>query len=225
MRMLIISVFLTLCSLAAIAQSSYTGGVQLEVKPSISFQNDWKLNGKVSSRLMFFEGSSNQSLTGISDYERAELEFILTKKTSSSTSWGGGYLLRNQNGDIKQRLIQQLSIDNTYGNLNLEHRFRFDETFQKDEAIEYRFRYRIGFEKPLNTKSKKTYVFLNNEYLQSLQDKKFEMELRLLPGVGYKLNDNNKLEAGIDFRVENLFKDSHKQIYLLYLSWSPSFSN
>ena len=223
MRVTIIFFLFTLCSSAALAQSSYKGGVQPEVKPSISFQNDWKLNGKISSRVLFFEGSKTQSITGINDYDRTELELILTKKTSSSTSWGGGYLIRNQNGDFKHRLIQQFSIDNDYGDLNLEHRFRFDETFQKGEAVDYRFRYRIGFEKPLNSKNEKTYIFLNNEYIPSLQKDEFEMELRLLPGIGYKLNDNNKLEVGIDFRIENLFKDSHKQIYLLNLSWSPSF--
>jgi hypothetical protein len=223
MRILILSVFLTFGSLVAIAQSSYTGGVHLEVKPSFSFKNNWKLNGRVGSRILFFEGSRDQSFNWISDYERTELELVLTKKASAATSWGGGYLIRNQKEKIKHRLIQQFSISNTYGSLNLGHRFRFDETFQKDEATEYRFRYRIGLEKPLQSKNGKTYVFLNNEYIPSLQDKQFEMELRLLPGMGFRLNESNKLEAGIDFRVENLFKDSHKQVYLLYLSWSPSF--
>ncbi len=225
MKTTIVSFLLTIISLAAIAQSSYTGGVQLEVKPNISFQNDWKLNGRLASRTLFFEGSRTQSFNSIADYERTELELILTKKTSSSISLGGGYLIRNQRGAIKHRLIQQFSVANKYNNLNLTHRFRFDETFQTNKSTLYRFRYRIGLDKPLSRESGKMSFFLNNEYIPSLQNKEFELEIRLLPGIGYKLNENNKIEAGIDFRIENILKDSHKQIYLLYLSWSPSFAN
>lgn len=223
MKAVLVSFLLTLCSLAAIAQSSYTGGIHLEVKPSISFQNDWKLNGRLGSRTLFFEGSKTQSFTNITDYDRTELELVLTKKTSSSGSLGGGYLIRDQKGLTKHRLIQQFSIAKKYENLNLGHRFRFDETFQRSKSVLYRFRYRISIEKPLSSKSNKTYFILNNEYIPSLQNKDFQMEMRLLPGLGYKLNESNKLEAGIDFRIENLFRKSHKQVYLFYLSWSPSF--
>lgn len=114
MKAVLVSVFFTLCSMWAIAQSSYTGGVQLEVKPTFSFQNDWKLNGRIASRTLLFEGSSTQSFTGITNYDRTELELILTKKTSSSTSLGGGYVIRDQKAGIKHRLIQQFSISTTY---------------------------------------------------------------------------------------------------------------
>lgn len=224
MKIVLVSFLLALCSLAAIAQSSYTGGVQLEVKPVISFQNDWKLNGRFGSRTLFFEGSETQSFTGIIDYERTELELVLTKKASASTSFGGGYLIRDQKGAIKHRLIQQFSIAKKYEKFNLGHRFRFDETFQNGKATLYRFRYRIGLEKPLNWKNGKMSFILNNEYIPSLQNEIVKMEVRLFPGLGYKMNENNKFEFGLDYRVENLFTETNKQVYLLYFSWIPNFN-
>lgn len=224
MKAVLVSVFFTLCSMWAIAQSSYTGGVQLEVKPTFSFQNDWKLNGRIASRTLLFEGSSTQSFTGITNYDRTELELILTKKTSSSTSLGGGYVIRDQKAGIKHRLIQQFSISKKYEKLSLTHRFRFDETFQTGKATLYRFRYRIGIEKPLNWNDGKMSFFLNNEYIPSLQNELVKMEVRLLPGLSYKLNEYNKLDFGLDYRTENLFTETNKQVYLLYLSWSPNFN-
>lgn len=227
MKVIVVSLLLCLTILMAFAQNSYTGGVQLEIKPALSFQNDWKLNGRFGSRIVFFEGSSSQSFTTLIDYERTDLELILTKKASSSTSLGAGYLARVQNGIVKHRLIQQFSISNKHETFSLGHRFRFDETFEVDKANTYRFRYRFSFEKPLNQESgkdKKTYFILNNEYIPSVQSGKYQMEMRLVPVLGFKLDKSNTIEVGVDYRVEKLFTSTNKQIYLLYCSWSPSFN-
>jgi hypothetical protein len=226
MKVIVVSLILSLSVLIASAQSSYNGGVQLEVKPSFSFQNDWKLNSRLASRFLFFEGSDSQSFTTLADVERVELELISTKKVSSTMSLGGGYLVRVQKGAVKHRLIQQLSLSNEYETFSLAHRFRFDETFQVDKATTYRFRYRIGFEKPLNKKGNddnSMYFILNNEYIPSVQDGQYNLEMRLLPALGFNLNNRNSLEVGLDYRVENLFTSTNKQIYLLYCSWSPKF--
>jgi hypothetical protein len=226
MKVIAVSLFLCANVLMTLAQSSYTGGVLLEIKPSLSFENDWKLRSKFGSRFLFFEGSDSQSFTPLADFERAELEFVLTKKVSPATSLGGGYLTRLQKGIVKHRLIQQFSISNERETFSLEHRFRFDETFQVNKANIYRFRYRFSFEKSLNQevkKDKKTYFILYNEYIPSVQSGKYQMEIRILPGLGFKLNKDNKLEVGVDYRVEKLFTSTNKQIYLLYCSWSPQF--
>jgi hypothetical protein len=66
--------------------------------------------------------------------------------------------------------------------------------------------------------------FLNNEYIPSLQNEMVKMEARLFPGLSYKVNENNKLDFGLDYRIENLFTKTNKQVYLLYLSWNPNFN-
>jgi hypothetical protein len=226
MKVIFTSLLLVVNVLTAFSQSSYSGGVQLEVKPTLAFPNDWKLSGRFGSRIVFLEGSSSQSFTTLTEYERTDLELVLTKKVSSTMSLGGGYLARLQKGIVKHRLIQQFSISNKHETFSLGHRFRFDETFQVDKANTYRFRYRFSFEKPFNQERKeesKTYFIVHNEYIPSVQSGKYQVEMRLVPGLGFKLDKSNILEVGLDYRVENLFTSTNKQIYLLYCSWSPQF--
>lgn len=209
---------------SALAQHSYTGGVQTEIKPTVSFKKDWKLNGKITTRTLFFEGSSEESFKGISVFERSELEMIMTKDLSNKSSIGFGYLIRDEESDFKQRFIQQFSISKEATAFKYGHRFRFDETLQKDQDVIYRFRYRFNIEKALSKdNNKRTYFFVSNEYLPTLQGDDLSLETRVFPGIGFKLNEKNKVELGIDYRMEDLFTQSHKQIFLLNIAWKPSF--
>lgn len=214
-------ILLIALSVNALAQSSFTGGAHLEIKSSINFSKVWKLDARLGSRTLFFEGGPQQTTQTFINYERTELEMVLTGKSSSSLSLGGGYLIRNQNGNIKNRFIQQLAVANKYGDLKVGHRFRLDETFQKNKATLYRFRYRVGIEKSLSSIRNNTYLFFNNEYIPSVQKSDAQLEVRLLPGFGYQVDDWNKLEVGVDFRIEELFSRKHKQVYLFYVAWRP----
>lgn len=208
------------------AQHEYTGGIQTEIKPDFSFNKGWKLNGKITTRTLLFKGSSEESIKGISVFERSELEMIITKKIAQNSGVGFGYLIRDEEGVFKQRLIQQFSTSKKYSNSQLGHRFRFDETFMKEEASIFRFRYRISYERSLGAKSKensKIYFSISNEYLPTLQNKELALEMRIFPAIGFKLNEKNKLELGIDYRIEELFTSSHKQLYLFNIAWLPSF--
>lgn len=226
MKALVVFIFSMTVSMAALAQNSYYGGLQLELKPSVAFQNDWKLSTKLSARHILFKGSETQPLYGVSIFNRAELELVMTKKVRKNLTLGAGYVIRDEEGYMMHRFIQQLSFSSDARNLSIGHRFRLDQSFYEDEGNAYRFRYRINFEKPLkkaNGENKKSYLFVSNEYLPMLQDKKVEVETRLIPGIGFKLNDKNKLELGIDYRMERLFMANHKQRFLLNIAWLPSF--
>ena len=222
---ILFSFFLTIAfSVSVLAQHSYTGGVQTEIKPTISFKKDWTLNNKITTRTLLFEGSADEALRGISVFERSELEMILTKGLSETNDVGFGYLIRDEEGDFKQRLIQQFAISKKATSFKYGHRFRFDETFQKNTDIIYRFRYRFNIEKTLSKKdNRKTYFFASNEYLPTLQGDDLTMEMRGFPGIGFQLNDKQKIEVGLDYRIEQLFTHSHKQLFLLHLAWKPSF--
>lgn len=224
MKTLFYTFILVTISFNAWAQHSYTGGLQTEIKPTVSFKKYWKLNGKITTRTLFFEGTSVESFKGISVFERSELEMILTKDLSKKNSIGFGYLIRDEEGDFKQRFIQQFAVSKEATTFKYGHRFRFDETLQKGKDVIYRFRYRFSIEKSLSKiNDKKTYFFVGNEYLPTLQGDDFSLETRIVPGIGFKLNDKNKLELGIDYRMEDLFTQSHKQIFLLNIAWKPSF--
>lgn len=208
------------------AQNKYFGGVQTEIKPSLSFDKGWKLNGKITTRTLFFEGFKGKDTQRMPVFERSELEVIMTKETSTNSGFGLGYLIRDEEGVLKQRLIQQFSTSRKYSYSKLGHRFRFDETFMKEENPIFRFRYRISYMQELGAKKKddsKTYFSISNEYLPTLQDKNMELEMRIMPALGFILNECNKLELGIDYRIEELFTSSHKQLFLFNIAWLPSF--
>lgn len=214
-------------SISVKGQHRYNGGVQTEIKPSFSFDKGWKVNGKITTRTLLFEGIKGEPTQWNSVFERSELEAILTKQVSTNSGLGLGYLIRDEEGVFKQRIIQQFSTSRKYSSSKLGHRFRFDETFMKEESPIFRFRYRISYIHELGAKKKddsKTYFSISNEYLPTLQNKKMELEMRIMPALGFKLNERNKLELGIDYRIEELFTASHKQLFLFNVAWLPSFN-
>src|SRR5690606_33535803 len=105
------------------------------------------------------------------------------------------------------RVIQQFSITQRLATSRLAHRFRTDQTFEKDEALQLRLRYRMSWEKALNgleIDPKEFYLKLNNEYLGVLQDGEGNLEIRGLAAVGYIISDKNQIESGVDYRLENV---------------------
>lgn len=216
--------FLILCSIRSYGQE-YTGGFQLEIKPEVALKNGWKLQTKLSSRTYFFEGGKGDGFQWHTDYNRTELELVGVKKIGSIQSLGFGYLLRNQDGSNRHRLIQQFSTSSKAGSLTLGHRFRTDQTFQKSKDVLYRIRYRASFKKPFKAgnSQKESYWFIRNEYLGNLQGGKGSMEIRAFPGVGFALTPKHALEIGLDYRLENLFGPPTKQVFLMGVAWIPSF--
>ena len=70
---------------------------------------------------------------------------------------------------------------------------------------------------------KEFYLKVNNEYLVSLQDKKWSNEVRLIPFLGYAFTDKNKVEIGIDYRVgsvgDEFLRNNFWTTINYYLSW------
>lgn len=226
MRVLTILLGLSLLCIKVSAQSGYKGGAMFQLKPDFSFENDWKLNTKLESRQVLFEGLNKDPFQGVSRYERSDLEMVLSKKLSPLYSVGAGYLIRLEDGIVTHRFIQQFSIAQSLLGMRVGHRFRTDETFEGSESTKYRLRYRIGMEKPLNGQEVdpgEFYLEFNNEYLQSLQNKDYDLEVRVLAAVGFNFSDMNKLALGVDYRVEKIFSKSNKQLAWLNAAWYISF--
>lgn len=222
MKAISIAFFFICYCMEAFAQSDYKGGVMFQLKPDFSFEKDWKLNTKLESRQLLFEGLNKDPFNSVFRYDRTDLEMVLSKKASASTSLGGGYLIRLENKSFIHRFIQQLSIAQNALGLRLGHRFRTDQTFEKENSPRYRLRYRLSAEKALNGQSVdpgELYLVANNEYLQTIQDKKYSLEIRVLAALGFNFSDKNKLEAGLDYRIEKLFLESTTQLTWFNIAW------
>ncbi len=214
MKCYLILALLTLISSMASAQNQF--GIIPVINTSIKLQNDWKINSKLEGRQLLkqhpFPRDESERI-----FERLDLEVLANKALNSSNDVGLGYLIRQEEGEFIHRFIQQYAYTQKLYSSRLSHRFRTDQTFQKNEAVEFRLRYRASWEKPLSglqVDPKEFYLKLNNEYLGILQDAKENLEIRGLAAVGYTIGEDNRIETGADYRMEEVFTQLQHKLFL-----------
>jgi hypothetical protein len=201
-------------SLVASAQNQF--GILPVINTSFKLQNDWKINSKLEGRQLLkqhpFPADKNDRV-----FERLDLEVVANKALNSANDVGLGYLIRREDGKFIHRFIQQYAYTQKLYSSKLSHRFRTDETLEKDEALQLRLRYRASWEKPLSglqVDPEEFYLKLNNEYLGILQDSKGNMEIRGLAVVGYTIGEANRIETGFDYRMEDVFTKLKHKLFL-----------
>ncbi len=214
MKCYLILVLLTGLSLTASAQNQF--GILPVINTTIKLKNDWKINTKLEGRQLFkqnpFPSDKSERV-----FERLDLEVVTNKALNSTNDVGIGYLIRREEGEFIHRFIQQYAYTKRLYSSRLNHRFRTDQTFQEDEDIQFRLRYRASWEKPLSglqVDSKEFYLKLNNEYLGILEQSKTNLEIRGLASVGYTISDDNRIETGADYRMEQVFTDLQHKLFL-----------
>lgn len=226
MKKLLLFFLLLLPGIFGIAQDSYTIGFLPQLNTSFSLGDDWKLNAKLESRQFLFNGLFSQPVKPSLTYERSDLELVATKSLNSLRSVGGGYLLRQEGKKFIHRTIQQYAITQRYTSFRLAHRFRADQTFERNEAAIFRLRYRASLERALNgfaIDPKEFYLKINNEYLGWTQKHTSDLEIRALVALGYYFSDKKKLETGIDYRAEEIFSDETSHLFWLNVAFHLSF--
>lgn len=223
----ILILVISLTSINTFAQNEYKLGLLTQINTDISFEKKWKLNAKLENRQIFYEGVTGTPMNLKYEYERSDIELVLTKKLNSIHTVGIGYLGRlKENGDVIHRFIQQYVLVQKAGNLRLAHRFRTDQTFGKNEDFRFRLRYRISTDKALEGQTideKEFYLKFSNEYLGSLKKHDVNLEVRGLASLGYNINDSNKIEAGLDYRMEDMLSEVKTHLGWLNISWYYSF--
>jgi hypothetical protein len=210
-------------NLPGIAQDQM--GLIPQINADFKVGNDWKINSKLEGRQLFFQSPAPEDGNEW-EYERTDLEFVATRSLDAVKAIGGGYLIRHTESKFVHRLIQQYSITHKLPASRLSHRFRLDQTFEKNESTSYRVRYRVSYEKPLNgleIDPKEFYLKLNNEYLGSLQHAIGNLEIRALASIGYNLSDRNQIETGLDYRAEDLINTPITHKLFLNIGWYHSF--
>lgn len=214
MKYYLILVLLTGLTSFASAQNQF--GILPVLNTTIKLQNDWKINAKLEGRQLLkqhpFPDNKNDRI-----FERADLEVVTNKALNSSNDVGLGYLIRRQGGAFLHRFIQQYAYTQKLHGSRLSHRFRTDQTFEKDEAVQFRLRYRASWEKPLaglQVDPKEFYLKLNNEYFCILKESKGDLEIRGLASLGYTIGEDNRLETGADYRMEQVTTKLRHKLFL-----------
>jgi len=115
---------------------------------------------------------------------------------------GYGYILSenyiNSISDEKEsvnehRIFQQFISNQTIGSVKLSHRYRFEQRFIESD-FKMRFRYFLGLNIPFKNESP-FYLSAYNEIFLNTKSAIFDRN-RLYGGLGYKLNENIRFEAG-----------------------------
>lgn len=218
-----ISCFLWLLISAAVcAQSSYKVGLIPRINLNQKMEKGWKLNYKVESRFTGIEGEFNKSTTFTPSYTLTDIAMLASKKTGLNNSFAGGFLVRFRDGGIDQRFIQQFTLVKRYNSFRLSHRFVSDQTVKESAANIFRFRYRLSSEIPLNghaVDANEFYLKVNHEYLHAFESSQYDLEIRLVPLIGYVFKDTNKIEWGIDYRINNFIHRNTSNSFWLTFNW------
>lgn len=202
-------------------QNSYQIGGLPSVNVNYKLKNDYSLNSKIESRKLIQKVDFNGVTLKKNDYLLTDISVLFAKKINLNKRVSAGYLLRVDDKELYHRFIQQFVILQKTTHFRFSHRFLVDETLSKVEALEIRIRYRISSEIPLNGNSidtKEFYLKINNEYLNSFQDNKHDLEVRFVPLIGLDLNKNFKIETGLDYRINSFLKDKTNHNTWLCLS-------
>ncbi|MBP6181138.1 DUF2490 domain-containing protein [Flavobacterium sp.] len=98
----------------------------------------------------------------------------------------------------EHRVFQQFITKQSFGRVNVQHRYRFEQRFLQDD-FKMRFRYLLMLNIPINKKTmEKTAVYasLSNEIFINTEQNHYDRD-RVYGGIGYCFNKNFKMEVGL----------------------------
>ena len=208
--------------LAAHSQHEYQLGLLPKFNLSKGLSQGFKLNLKLESRQILRDGIFGENNDWNYDYSLTDLAAVLGKKSGVRSSFAGGFQIRRRNEQWFYRIIQQFSFVQKYSQFRLGHRFGFDQTFVEGKSPAFRFRYRVSAEFPISGQQVdrgELYLKIGNEYLPKLQAATGSIEVRLLPVLGINFTDNNKLELGLDYRLDKFSDPGIRQSYWTVIAW------
>ena len=183
------------------AQESFTTGILPKINGTYKLNNTYKLNFSVESRHTYYDNLEEDEFSHT--HNLIDITTGISYKTSTETSLNLSYTLRLKEGRAIHRAIQRYNIVNQYDNFKLGHRIGLDQTFEKEESTAYRIRYRAVALKPFNGDKVdigEWYGKLGNEYLYQNKGDTNDLEIRVLPSLGYQFK-KSKLEFGLDYRL------------------------
>lgn len=184
----------------------------LRLNPTITFQNNWSLNGEIEVRRFMFPERRNQVL----------LPRITAYKSLNNVKIGIGFLYLRQslptdnnaaNVEIRPELRPHLDviIQNSWSDVQISHRYRIEQRARKNNEgfelvdgwnIFYRARYRLKFSIPLNKKTGTGKIDLNildevmlnmgNDIVRNTFDQN-----RIYVGAAIKLNNKLTFQTGV----------------------------
>ncbi|MDN3690757.1 DUF2490 domain-containing protein [Cyclobacterium jeungdonense] len=224
MRRLILVFVWMFLSYQGVAQNRLTNlGFFPELQVRVHAGDNLKLTGKIESQHgMATMPEGSEASWG---YRHVQTDFQAFAGTSLNpyVSLTGGYQYRlDGDNEDSHRAIQQISFLQRKDSYRIGHRIRADETFAVNEAIEYRLRYRLSFEIPLEGQSLdpgEVYLVVSDEPIFSYQDGETGFENRFAAALGHLSLQKQKFQAGIDYRTDRFFNADLRQRIWFKFGW------
>lgn len=203
--------FSFLCSFGFFSQESTEFGFLPKIVLSNKIDENSKWVNSIESRTFIDDSfESSHSLVDVSS--------IYSKKVSENQSVNLGYILRFRGSEQIHRTFQHFNVLSNLPALKVAHRFAFEQFYQREQETTFRTRYRISLQKPLNGEridKHEFYLKIGHEYLYDFTD----LEVRLTPYLGYQISKKDKLEAGFDYRLGELFAAEQSKNLWFRVTW------
>ena len=172
-------------------------------------------NKKINSKWNIHNEIQYRNYDAIGDLEQLLLRTGLGytfNENKNNVLLGYGYILSenyidNSNEKVtinEHRIFQQFTSGQAIGKVKLNHRYRFEQRFVEDD-FKLRVRYFLGLNIPFE-KTNKYYFSAYNELFLNTENAIFDRN-RIYLGLGLKVNDNIKIEAGY---MSQLFETSSR---------------
>ncbi|NEN22350.1 DUF2490 domain-containing protein [Cryomorpha ignava] len=194
--------------------------------PSINYNHklntNWDVNLKYESRHFVYNNNTSESRDFNYNYGLSDFSALVGRKVGLNSKVVAGFLTRIEPDIVVYRTIQQFIFQTKLASFRLAHRIAADQTFSPEENPEFRLRYRVSAEIPLSglkVDVKEFYIKFNTELLNSLQNDEYDLEFRVVPNIGYVINDQQKIELGLDNRFDSLIDNETRLTSWISINW------
>jgi len=219
---LLLAVLLVIITKNGYTQSQTRVGMLPTVNYNHKINKDWDVNFRFESRHFVFENSITQNSNFKYEYSLSDISALVGRKTGLNSKVLFGFLTRIEPDAVSYRTIQQFIFQTKIKSFRVAHRIATDQTFSSNEATEFRLRYRASAEIPLSGQKldvKEFYFKFNTEVLNSIQDNVYDLEFRIIPNIGYVINEQYKIEIGLDNRFDSFINNQTSLISWITINW------
>ena len=121
----------------------------------------------------------------------------------------------------EHRIYEQFITKQNFGRVFIQHRYRVEERFRKDNDFSMRLRYFLSLNIPLNHKDMSGNTFYLSTYDEVFLNTKASIfdRNRLYGGIGYVINKNFKVETG--FMAQTIGTVNRNQLNLILFNNLP----
>lgn len=173
----------------------------------------YKVNFKVENQHVVFDNRDSEFENPQFTHYRTDIMGFFDRSLRPGMSVALGLFHRFQENEDGNRIIQQFALLQKSRVLRINHRFRTDQTFTRNQPLELRFRYRLSVEIPLEGEEVdlgEFYLLTSGESIFSRQGGDFEIENRLAASLGRFFSKKEKLEWGIDYRTDGFIQEGFR---------------